>query len=72
MAVRAAELSRLRRMPLHFRIISSLQAGGNIWTDPRDKTFLIGISNCCRMITSRSISPCRTKWLSRLYVVQSF
>ena len=38
-AVRAAELARLRRIPLHFHIISSLQAGGNIWSDPRDRTF---------------------------------
>ena len=38
-AVRAAELARLRQMPLHFHIISSLQAGGGIWTDPADRAF---------------------------------
>jgi len=38
-AARAAELARQRRMPLHFHIISSLQSGGGIWTDPRDRAF---------------------------------
>jgi glycosyltransferase involved in cell wall biosynthesis len=38
-AARAAELARQRKLPLHFHIISSLQAGGKVWTDPRDETF---------------------------------
>jgi glycosyltransferase involved in cell wall biosynthesis len=38
-AARAAELARHRRIPLHFHIISSLQVGGGIWSDPRDRTF---------------------------------
>jgi len=38
-AARAAELARQCRMPLHFHIISSLQAGGGVWSDPRDRAF---------------------------------
>jgi glycosyltransferase involved in cell wall biosynthesis len=38
-AARAAELARRRRLPLHFHIISALEAGGGIWSDPRDKGF---------------------------------
>ena len=38
-AARAAELARQRKMPLHFHIISSLQVGRGVWTDPTDKTF---------------------------------
>jgi glycosyltransferase involved in cell wall biosynthesis len=38
-AARAAELARQRRLPLHFHVISSLQVGGRIWTDPRDRAF---------------------------------
>lgn len=37
---RMAELSHLRRLPIHFHIVSSLQTGGGIWTDPsRDGFF---------------------------------
>lgn len=37
---RMAELSHLRRLPIHFNIVSSLQTGGSIWTDPsRDGFF---------------------------------
>jgi glycosyltransferase involved in cell wall biosynthesis len=38
-AVRAAEIARQRRLPLHFHIISSLEAGGGIWSDPHDRAF---------------------------------
>jgi glycosyltransferase involved in cell wall biosynthesis len=38
-AVRAAEVARQRRLPLHFHIISSLEAGGRIWSDPQDRAF---------------------------------
>ena len=38
-AARAAELARQRKMPLHFHIISSLQVGGGVWSDPRDRAF---------------------------------
>ncbi len=37
---RMAELSHVRGLPIHFTIVSSLQAGGGIWTDPsRDGFF---------------------------------
>ena len=38
-AARAAEIARRRRLPLHFRIISDLTAGGAVWSDPRDGAF---------------------------------
>lgn len=38
-AVRMAELSHARRLPIHFNIVSSLQAGGGIWTDPSREGF---------------------------------
>jgi glycosyltransferase involved in cell wall biosynthesis len=38
-AARAAEIARQRRLPLHVHIISALEAGGGIWSDPRNKEF---------------------------------
>lgn len=38
-AARVAEIARLRRLPLHVHIISSLDVGGGVWTDPRDASF---------------------------------
>jgi glycosyltransferase involved in cell wall biosynthesis len=37
--VRAAEIARKRKLPIHFHIISSLIVGPAVWTDPRDSTF---------------------------------
>ena len=36
---RMAELARARGLPIHFNIISSLRAGGPIWTDPSRPDF---------------------------------
>jgi glycosyltransferase involved in cell wall biosynthesis len=38
-AVRAAEIARQQRLPLHFHIISSLQAGSGVWIDPKRNEF---------------------------------
>jgi glycosyltransferase involved in cell wall biosynthesis len=38
-AARAAEIARRRGLPLRFQIISSLTAGGEVWSDPRDPAF---------------------------------
>ena len=38
-AVRVAEIARQRRLPLHVHIISSLDVGDGVWTDPRDASF---------------------------------
>lgn len=38
-AARAAEIARRRGLPLRFHIISSLTAGGQVWSDPRDRAF---------------------------------
>jgi glycosyltransferase involved in cell wall biosynthesis len=40
-AARAAEIARQRRLPVHVHIISALEAGGGIWSDPRDKEFFV-------------------------------
>ena len=37
--VRMAELSHLRGLPIEFNIVSSLQRGGAIWTDPAREDF---------------------------------
>jgi glycosyltransferase involved in cell wall biosynthesis len=36
---RAAEIARRRGLPLRFHIISSLAAGSEVWSDPRDPAF---------------------------------
>jgi glycosyltransferase involved in cell wall biosynthesis len=38
-AARAAEIARRRRLPLQVHIISALEAGGGVWSDPRDRGF---------------------------------
>src|SRR5262249_51031572 len=38
-AVRAAEIARQRRLPIHFHVISSLKVGPSVWSDPHDKDF---------------------------------
>jgi glycosyltransferase involved in cell wall biosynthesis len=38
-AVRAAEIARTRRLPMHFHIISSLEAGAGGWSDPQQEEF---------------------------------
>lgn len=38
-AARAAQIARERRLPLHFHIISSLQVGASVWSDPKNPTF---------------------------------
>ncbi|MFY9288199.1 MAG: glycosyltransferase family 4 protein [Alphaproteobacteria bacterium] len=37
--VRAAEIAKARNLPVRFHIISSLQAGHGIWTDPHSEDF---------------------------------
>lgn len=37
--VRMAELAQRRRLPIHFNIVSSLQIGGAIWSDPSRESF---------------------------------
>jgi glycosyltransferase involved in cell wall biosynthesis len=38
-AARAAAIARRRGLPLRFHIISSLTAGGEVWSDPLDRAF---------------------------------
>jgi glycosyltransferase involved in cell wall biosynthesis len=38
-AARAAEIARRKRLPLQIYIVSALEAGGGIWSDPRDRGF---------------------------------
>jgi glycosyltransferase involved in cell wall biosynthesis len=38
-AARAAEIARTRKLPMHFRIVSTLQAGHGIWSDPQRDNF---------------------------------
>lgn len=38
-AVRIAELALARKLPVRIEIVSSLQVGGSIWTDPVSKSF---------------------------------
>jgi glycosyltransferase involved in cell wall biosynthesis len=37
--VRAAEIARSRKLPIHFHIISSLIVGPSVWTDPKEIAF---------------------------------
>jgi glycosyltransferase involved in cell wall biosynthesis len=38
-AARAAAIARTKKLPLHFHIISSLEVGSAVWTDPTQKDF---------------------------------
>jgi glycosyltransferase involved in cell wall biosynthesis len=38
-AARAAEIARRKRLPVQVHIVSALEAGGGIWSDPRDRGF---------------------------------
>lgn len=38
-AARAAEIARFKKLPMHFRIISTLQAGHGVWSDPQQDNF---------------------------------
>jgi len=38
-AVRIAEHAQARNLPIHVNIVSSLQVGGSIWTDPTEEGF---------------------------------
>jgi glycosyltransferase involved in cell wall biosynthesis len=38
-AVRVAEIARSAGLPIRVKIVSSLQSGGKIWTDPSDEAF---------------------------------
>ncbi len=38
-AVRVAEMAAASRLPVEFHIVSALDVGGSIWTDPADQSF---------------------------------
>ena len=50
-AVKVAEMAALARLPAEFDIVSALEVGGSIWTDPADRNFfapylaLLGLPN---------------------------
>jgi glycosyltransferase involved in cell wall biosynthesis len=64
-AVRAAEIARTRRLPLHFHIISSLEAGAGGWSDPQQEEFF---APYFRLIDAENVTF--NRWLANEQVLE--